>query len=91
MSIWRRMLKKLVEVPREDARATAKTRLALPFTLGTAAFLMVGMQLVVLSFADAKVPLRLSQQEATTERGKIYDRQGRVLATWVNGVPVFEA
>jgi len=87
MSIWRRMLKKLVEVPREDARATAKTRLALPFTLGTAAFLMVGMQLVVLSFADAKVPLRLSQQEAATERGKIYDRQGRVLAT---SLPAYE-
>ena len=44
MSIWRKLGKKLIEVPDQDPRSTARNRLALPVMIGTGAFLMIGIQ-----------------------------------------------
>ena len=87
MSIWRKLGKKLIEVPNQDPRSTARNRLALPVMIGTGAFLMIGIQLVSLSFEDSRPMQRFAHQSPVMERGKIYDRGGRILATTL---PAFE-
>ena len=81
MSIWRSIGKKLIQVPDQDPRVTARNRLALPVTIGTGAFLMIGIQLVSLSLDEARLPQRHAGVNTTNERGKIYDRNGQILAT----------
>jgi len=81
MSIWRKLGKKLIEVPDQDPRSTARNRLALPVMIGTGAFLMIGIQLVSLSFEDSRPMQRFTKKSTAIERGKIYDRGGRILAT----------
>ena len=80
MSFWRNIGRTLVKVPDQDPKTTARTRLALPTVIGTGAFLMIGIQLVMLSFDDVRIPQRYSANKAAIERGKIYDREGRILA-----------
>ena len=87
MSIWRKLGKKLIEVPDQDPRSTARNRLALPFMIGTGAFLMIGIQLVSLSLEDSRPRQRFADTTTSIERGKIYDRTGRILATTL---PAFE-
>ena len=87
MSIWRKLGKKLIEVPDQDPRSTARNRLALPVMIGTGAFLMIGIQLVSLSFEDSLPMQRFADKSTAIERGKIYDRGGRILATTL---PAFE-
>ena len=87
MSIWRKLGKKFIEVPDQDPRSTARNRLALPVMIGTGAFLMIGIQLVSLSFEDSRPMHRLTDKSTAIERGKIYDREGRILATTL---PAFE-
>ena len=87
MSIWRKLGKKFIEVPDQDPRTTARNRLALPFMIGTGAFLMISIQLVGLSFEDSRPMQRFADKSTAIERGKIYDRGGRILATTL---PAFE-
>ena len=81
MSIWRKIGKKLIEVPDQDPKVTARNRLVLPATIGTAAFLLIAGQLIGLSFKEVRLPQHHANMTSATERGKIYDRGGRILAT----------
>ena len=81
MSIWRAITKKLMQVPKADAKMVARNRLFLAGALAASCFVLIGGQVVALS-TDVKPRTYYGKNDGNSvERGRILDRNGRVLAT----------
>ncbi|MCE2516841.1 MAG: penicillin-binding protein 2 [Alphaproteobacteria bacterium] len=81
MSIWRSIGKKLAQVPTADAKNVARQRLLVATALGAACFTLIAGQVVNLSTVDTSGKRHHRATAEVQERGKILDRNGRVLAT----------
>lgn len=81
MTIWHTISRKLMQVPKADAKAVAKNRLFLAGALAASCFILIGGQVVTLS-TDVKTRTYYgADNQKAAERGRILDRNGRVLAT----------
>ncbi|MGU9961730.1 MAG: peptidoglycan D,D-transpeptidase FtsI family protein [Candidatus Puniceispirillales bacterium WSBS_2018_MAG_OTU23] len=81
MRIWRNIGKRLAQVPVADAKNVARGRLIFATAFGAACFILIGVQVIILSAAQPNTNHRLNTAIDTAPRGKILDRNGRVLAT----------
>lgn len=81
MSIWRKIGQKLVQVPKADAKDVARQRLIVAMAFGASCFVMIAGQVLHLATEEVAVNRGLGQNAELKERGKILDRNGRVLAT----------
>ena len=81
MSIWRKIGKKLAQVPAADAKQVARNRLVVAAAFGAACFTMIAGQVMLLSVEEFDQNRNLNTASAAKERGRILDRNGRVLAT----------
>jgi cell division protein FtsI (penicillin-binding protein 3) len=81
MSIWHKIGKRLAQMPTADARNVARQRLYVVTALGLSCFIMIALQVVVLSTVDDTRARQIDAVTSAVERGKILDRNGRVLAT----------
>ena len=81
MSIWRTITSTLTQVPKADAKSVAKNRLFLAGALAAACFILIGGQVIALS-TDVKTRTYYGTNDNKADyRGRILDRNGRVLAT----------
>lgn len=81
MTIWQKIAKKLAQMPKADAKSVARQRLNVITALGVSCFILVAVQVVGLALVKDPRLLHRSVANTIEERGKIFDRHGRVLAT----------
>ena len=81
MSIWRNITQKLTQVPKAEAKSVARNRLFLASALAASCFVLISGKVIALS-TDVKPKTFYGKDDGNiVERGRILDRNGRVLAT----------
>jgi cell division protein FtsI (penicillin-binding protein 3) len=81
MKIWRFISSLLGRMPAAEARTVARQRLVLAGSLGAAFFILIAVQVVSLAMVEARTRADHFSDNNAPARGKIYDREGRLLAT----------
>lgn len=81
MSIWRNITQKLTQVPKAEAKSVARNRLFLASALAASCFVLISGKVIALSTDVKPKTFYGKSNENIVERGRILDRNGRVLAT----------
>ena len=87
MSFLRKIGRKLGQIPVAEAKTVARQRLMLTTALLAAFLTLIGVQAVTLSLTSNERSLKQAHIDKAPIRGRILDRNGRVLAT---SLPAFE-